>query len=228
MSGFTDADGNPLTKCDRVLKVHLDEEGYFSRYEKIRGFGFNLSEDYHCVSKEPLDMPVRTGKHFPKRSNRNNNLGPVACPPFTEEFCHMLQWRVKKEIFSEKCKIGCRVGGAAPPGSEKTQRTHDSVEPANFHQLTWKFWAEMIHSHNCVAVIDFTVGAGYVAEAALRERVPYLGFCQTLLHCNVIKQYLFGRLWGLMQEPGAEHYSSELHAALVSNAQDWLNFWFYG
>lgn len=215
LGGFADTDGNQLTKQTRVLRVSLDEEGFFGRFEKVRGFNFNLTEDYFCVSKDFLDMPVRHGKHFPKRSNRNNNLGPVACPPFVPECSHMLPWKVKKEVFSEKSKLGCRVGGAAPANSEKVQRKPDSSEPLCYHQLPWKFWAEMIHGHNVQGVVDFTVGAGYIAEAALRERVPYLGFCQTVVHCNVVRQYLFGRLWGLMQEAGCEHYCPELHEALA-------------
>lgn len=214
LAGFTDTDGNPLAKSDRVLKVHLDEEGYFARFDKVRGFSFNLNEDYHCITKEPLDMPVRLGKHYPKRSNRNNTLGPVACPAFVPEHAHMQPWKIKKDIWSEKSKMSCRVGGPAPTAHEKTTRKGDTMEPVNFHQLPWKFWAEMIHSHNCQAVIDCTVGAGYVAEAAIHERVPYLGICQTTLHSNITRQYLFARVWKLMQEHGSDFYIPELHEAL--------------
>ncbi|CAE7820479.1 unnamed protein product, partial [Symbiodinium sp. CCMP2456] len=211
--GFKDVEGNPFAKATRTLKVTLDEEGYFSRYGLTRGYSYNLTEDVFCITKQPLDMPPRSGKHF-TRSNRSNFIGPVAIPPFTSDHHHMLPWKIKSQCFSDKVKASCRVGGNAAEGAEPLQRKPDALEPMSWHQLTWTFWAELCHSHNVTGIIDCTVGAGYVAEAALREKIPYLGVAMTVMHANLVRQYLFGRMWELMQKPGGEHYSAELHEAL--------------
>ena len=214
MDGFKDQEGNPLTKSVRMMKVLTEETGFFLRYQLTRGYTYDLCEDVYCVTKDPLDMPYRSGKHFPDRSNRSNYLGPVAMPPFTAEHHHMLPWKMKSMIFSEKAKNACKVGGSCPDGTQSLQRRPETLEPVSWHQPTWKFWAEIFHSHNVVGVVDFTAGAGYVAEAAIHEKVPYLGIGVSIAHVNTMRQYLFGRVWDMMQKPGSEHYSSELHEAL--------------
>ena len=130
----------------------------------------------------------------------------------------MLPWKVKALTFSDKVKLACKVGGAGSDGAQSLQRKPDSLEPLSWHQSSWIFWAEMFHSHNVTGVIDFTAGAGYVAEAALREKIPYLGIGMTVAHVNTMRHYLFTRMWELMLKPGSDHYVSELHEALGHQA----------
>ena len=70
----------------------------------------------------------------------------------------------------------------------------------------------MIHSHSVQGVIDFQCGPGYVAEAALLQRVPYVGWCHTEAHVQCCRRYIFARLWAFMQNPGSEYHNVELAA----------------
>ena len=92
---FTQEDGSMLDKSVRTFHVHLDEETYFLRFDKIRGFNRNLVDQYHCITAQALDMPLHQRKYFPG-TNRSNSLGSVACPPFLPQNHHMLQWKVKQ------------------------------------------------------------------------------------------------------------------------------------
>ncbi len=210
---FTAEDGSQLNKSIRTLHAHLDEATYFSRLEKVRGFSHNLVEQYHCITSEVLEMPHRSRKYFPG-TNRSNSLGSVACPPFNTDEHNMVEWKVKKDIWSQMAKVQSRVGGPAPPGSEKLERKPESVEPVSFHSLTAKFWGEMIHSHSIAAVCDLAAGPGYVAEASVLERVPYFGLVQTDVHMRVVRSYLFARMWAQMQKMGSLYYEPELVALL--------------
>ena len=60
---------------------------------------------------------------------------------------------------------------------------------------------ELLHCHSAAGMIDLTVGAGYVAEAALRLKAPCVGLVQTPTHALVVRRYLRRRLWDLMNEP---------------------------
>ena len=116
--GFTAPDGTSLPKSPRLVFLHLEEESYLARYEKIRGFGYNLTETLYVISNDVLDMAVRRRRLFPG-TNRSNVMGPIACPAFTSEHHHLLPWKLKRDVFSQAAKVACRVGGAGPEGAEK-------------------------------------------------------------------------------------------------------------
>ena len=82
---------------------------------------------------------------------------------------------------------------------KKTERANTTVEPLTYHGYTHTVWGELLHCHSAAGVIDLTVGAGYVAEAALHLKVPYAGLVQTLTHELVVRRYLFRRLWDRMK-----------------------------
>ena len=81
-----------------------------------------------------------------------------------------------------------------------------------------RFWEEVILSHSVVGVIDFTPGAGYLAEACLAEKVPYVGFVQTTTTERAVRRYLFKRMWGLMCTPGSAHYAAALRELVAEAA----------
>ena len=195
--------------------LHMDEESFMSRFEKVRGFQFNLTETVHTVTAELLDMPVKRRKLYPG-TNPSNVLGPIALLPYTAEHHNMVIWKDKKDVWSASCKIACRVGGAGPEGAEKTERKPDTVEPLTYHGYNHKVWTELLHSHNASAFIDFTVGAGYAAEAAMHLKLPYVGFVQTALHETLVRRHLFRRMWDLMNQAGSLHYEPQLPALLKS------------
>ena len=115
LAGFTDPVGTLLGKSVRALNLQLDEQSYMQRFAKVRGFNYNTVEIAYSVTAEPLDMAHKKHKYF-GGTNRVNHLGPIACPAFTTEHHHMIQWKDKKDVFSLACKAACRVGGAAPWG----------------------------------------------------------------------------------------------------------------
>ena len=142
-------------------------------------------------------------------------MGPIACLAFTSEHHNLLPWKLKRDVYSQAAKVACRVGGAGPEGSEKTERANTIVEPLTYHGYTRAVWEELLHCHSAAGMIDLTVGAGYAAEAALHLKVPYVGLVQTPTHELVVRRYLFRRLWDLMNEPGSAHFEPQLHALLA-------------
>ena len=217
LSGFVAKDGSALPKSVRPLLLTKDEESYLSRFRTVRGFGYDLTETAYCVTAGVLEMPVKKRRIYPG-TNRSNSIGPIGCPPFTSEAHNLVAWKEKKEFYSASAKIACRVGGAAPPGSEEVERKPETVEPANFHGYVSVFWEEVLHSHSVVGVVDFTPGAGYLAEACLAEKIPYVGFVQTATGERVVRRYLFKRMWDLMCKPGSAHYDATLRNLIVADA----------
>ena len=164
-------------------------------------------------------MAVKRRRLFPG-TNRSNVMGPIACLAFTSEHHNLLPWKLKRDVYSQAAKVACRVGGAGPEGSEKTERANTTVEPLTYHGYTRTVWEELLHCHSAAGMIDLTVGAGYAAEAALHLKVPYVGLVQTPTHELVVRRYLFRRLWDLMNEPGSAHFEPQLHALLADVAKD--------
>ena len=198
----------------RSLFLHLDEESYLSRFERVKGFQYNLAETMYTVTAGPLEMPFRKLKNFPG-SNRNNVLGPIACKPFNEENHNILAWKDKKTVWSTAAKLACRVGGAGEDGIIRgKERTQETQEPLCFHAYSQEVWSELIHMHSAVGVIDLTPGPGYSAEACIMSKTLFVGFVQTPAHETVVRKYLFRRLWALMQKPGSPFYEGELTSLL--------------
>lgn len=218
LSGFVAPDGSALPKSVRALLLTKDEDSYLSRFRTVRGFGYDLTETGYCVTAGMLEMPVKKRKIY-QGTNRSNSIGPIGCPPFTSSAAHnLIAWKEKKDFYSASAKIACRVGGVAPPGSEETERKPETIEPANFHGYVSVFWEEILHSHSVVGVIDFTPGAGYLAEACLAEKISYTGFVQTATGERAVRRYLFKRMWDLMCKPGSAHYDAALRNLIVADA----------
>ena len=55
------------------------------------------------------------------------------------------------------------------------------------------------------------------AAAAATALAAYLSL-ENSLHMNVVRQYLFGRLWAHMQSPSSQYYAAELRDALQASA----------
>ena len=89
------------------------------------------------------------------------------------------------------------------------------MEPANFHGYCATFWESLLDNHSIIGVIDFTPGAGYLAEACVSLKIPYLGFVQTPTAERVIRRYLFKRTWDFMCKPGSPHYEAALRDLIV-------------
>ena len=217
MSGFVHADGSALAKATRAVTLHRDEETFLARFERVRGFSYEFTETMYCVTAQALDMPVKKRKVF-NGTNRSNVLGPIACPPYTPTHHNMVPWKIKKDLHSSTCKMACRVGGAGPEGAPATPRKPETVEPVAFHAYTAPLWEELIHSHSVSGVIDFNAGAGYVAEACVAAKIPYVGFVQTPTHEKVVRRYLYKRTWDLMCTPGALHFDANLRNLIVKEA----------
>ena len=214
LASFTDADGKPLQKSVRPVMLHFDEETYLTRFEKVRGFAYNLSETMYTITPSVLEMPFRKLKAFPG-SNRKNVLGPIAFQPYTAEHHNLVQWSEKKNIWSPAAKLACRVGGVGEEGTTRSkERSPETVEPVCFHAYSREVWSEILHMHSAVGFLDFTVGSGYAAEACIIAGIPYVGFVQTEVHETVTRRYLFGRMWELMQKPGNTHYEPDLPSVL--------------
>ena len=218
LSGFVAPDGSMLPKSVRALVLTKDEDSYLARFRSPRGFSYDLTETAYCVTAGMLEMPLKKRKIY-EGTNRSNSIGPIGCPSFTSSAAHnLVAWKEKKDFYSASAKIACRVGGVAPPGSEELERKPDTVEPANFHGYVSVFWEEILHSHSVVSVIDFTPGAGYLAEACLAEKIPYTGFVQTATGERIVRRYLFKRMWDLMCKPGSAHYDAALRKLIVADA----------
>ena len=200
-----------LTKSVRTLMLFMEEESYLSRFERVRGYQYNLTELIYTVSVGCLEMPFRELKAF-VGTNRSNVLGPVACLPFKEEHHNLLEWKEKKNVWSAACKFACKVGGQGEEGIVKgRERKTETVEPVCFHAHSSGLCSELLHMHSACGVIDLTVGPGYLAEACIAAKVPFVGLVQTITHETIIRRYLFKRTWDLMQNSHSLHYEPDLH-----------------
>ncbi len=220
LNGFTDTDGALLEKSVRTLHFVMEEDSYLARFGRIKGFSYNLLEQGYCVTRTPLEMPVKKRKVF-EGTNRNNIYGPIASPPYTPAHHNMICWKEKRELYSVACKVACRVGGPGVEGAESTQRKPETQEPVSFHAFTSQVWTEVLHSNSVIGVIDFTTGPGYLAEACIGSKIPYVGFVQTATHEAVVRRYLFRRTWDLMLSSGSALFEPQLHTVLQAPVVGW-------
>ena len=86
----------------------------------------------------------------------------------------MIPWKEKKDFYSAAAKVACRVGGPSPEGSMDVERKPETMGPANFHGYCAAFWESLLDSHSIIGVIDFTPGAGHLAEARMSLKIPIL------------------------------------------------------
>lgn len=198
LAGFIKNDGTSLPKSVRALRIFWDEESHLSRFDRLRGFQHDLSETVYTVTKDPLEMATKRRKIF-GGTNRSNVIGPINAQPFTSQYHNMVRWEQKKDIWSSACKHQCRVGGSGPLHAEPTERKMETMEPVSFHAHTKPFWDEILHCHSVEGCIDFTSGAGYLGEACLDAKIPCVLVVQTDMHEEVIRQYLFRRLWDALR-----------------------------
>ena len=110
----------------------------------------------------------------------------------------MIPWKEKKDFYSAAAKVACRIGGPSPEGSTDVERKPETMEPANYHGYCAAFWESMLGKRSIIGVIDFTPSAGYLAEACISLKIPYLGFVQTPTAERVVRRYLFKRAWDFM------------------------------
>ncbi len=97
---------------------------------------------------------------------------------------------------SAAATVACRVGWPSPAGS--TDNGTGKL-PRVLHSLLGIAVGLSFHH------IDFTPGGGYLPEARMSLKIPYLGFVQTPTAERVIRRYMFTRTWGSMRKPGSPH-----------------------
>ena len=112
--------------------LHFDEETFLTRFEKVQGFAYNLSECLYTVTPSMLKMPFKKLKAFPG-SNRKC-VGPHCISANygrTPQFGAMER---EENIWSAAAKLACKVGGAGEEGLARSkERTPETVEPVCFH-----------------------------------------------------------------------------------------------
>ena len=107
LSGFLDAEGQPLDKSVRTMFLDYDEDSLTARLEKIRGHGnLNQVEKFYIVSKDILDLVDHKRLNY-NGSNRGNSVAFVKLPLWTHESVWQLQVKVKRELI--------RKAGLVPP-----------------------------------------------------------------------------------------------------------------
>jgi hypothetical protein len=111
------------------------------------------------------------------------------------------------------------VGGPNPSG-EVASVADDGKEPAFHHAGPYELDAEVSHSWNACAHVDFTVGPGHRALFACKKKIPYLGFCLSDVHCTEVMKYIETRVFTCMQTEGDELYQPALAALVVQAAPE--------
>ena len=69
-------------------------------------------------------------------------------------------------------------------------REDTNIEPVFMHTLSHEFHEELIHSLCIHAMVDGTPGSGAAAFACISKRIPYLGFCLSDSHKELLMQRL--------------------------------------
>ncbi|MCP4244387.1 MAG: hypothetical protein GY772_27900, partial [bacterium] len=80
--GFVNDKNELVPKAVRAVTCHVDEDGFLQRFDRVRGFSYNLNEMLYAATANPLEMPVKKRRVY-AGTNRSNVFGPIACPPNT-------------------------------------------------------------------------------------------------------------------------------------------------
>jgi hypothetical protein len=119
-------------------------------------------------------------------------------------------------------------GGPGGPGGDedyvKYTRKDTDLEPVFYHSHGETLYEELLLTvakrGDIKGIIDLTAGDGCLAQVAIKNRIPYLGFCLTELHMKKLTGRLRSWVWKAFTTEGSELYESGLNDVLAELPAD--------
>jgi hypothetical protein len=105
----------------------------------------------------------------------------------------------------------CESPAAVDTASAAVQ---ESLEPISFWAYDVKFYRDLLRGHCCKVVLDGTCLDSNVAEAALFERIGYIGVVKTEAAKTATEQRLQEVVLRLMRTPGNPYHNKRFAMAL--------------
>ena len=151
-------------------------------------------------------MPNKKRKHC-IGTNTNDMIGPLERPKQDE------LWKVphssKPKFYgSAFVEVGGKVDGDNPD-ADPSPKAKDLV-PFAWHEIPKLLWDELAHSYNIVAWWDLCATDFTFPMQAIRNRVPYIGFCHTADHKAALTDACVTEIFRAMSDPNDVLYESEL------------------
>ncbi len=142
-------------------------------------------------------------------------------PPLRDEWKETLA--AMREIYTSGNSNLYRSNPSGPKkakGLSKKPRTSKSVEPLTLWNKSVQFWEELIWRFFVALIIDLTPGSGLCAEAALRHKVSYLGWCMSAAHVQGLEERTRCAALKFMTDQGMKHhFNTKALASLGQLAQ---------
>ena len=220
---FVDSTGNPVEKSAKQLYISMDEDSLHARKTRLKsGASFEQMEYVSLVSKTDYGDQVPTIKrlHF-KGTNGGNKIGDVDLPALDDAWS--LTHSQKLQMYGEhRVEVGGKTKGAGENELQKGKRkAATDVEPAFWHGRASLLYTELLHSYQLKGIIDLSPGDGVLATLCAVQRVPYVGFCMTDVHTDLLKARCLQSLLTLATEEGDDKiYDPELAALVKGKAPE--------
>jgi len=194
-----------------------------ARQDRDHGGVLELMETCHLLFEEKCGLAIekRPRKHDGNQNTRGNVIGPLGAPSLLDTD---VTWHVPLKV--KKLMYGPAnlplPGGPCPESHDKAPKLkqHDLV-PAFYHEGSFIFASELNHTLKGAAIIDLTPGSGHWAMVAIRAHIPYLGFCFTQEHVDLLYARLVSRvLAAKLDANDKELYDPSLANTLTQHAEN--------
>jgi hypothetical protein len=208
MKAFTKSDGRTMKKEKTLTFVHFEEDSLKARRCAVRGVGtIQQTEFLWVVAHSAMLGPERARKHF-SGTTHGDTLGPVKLPA-SADLWHLSVADKKKLYGSARMEVGGVTPGAEGPAPV---RKPESLEPVGFHTKPEKLWDELDHSYNVRAWIDLTCLDEALALMCVKKRKPYMGFCLTEFHLQMLSQKLVMKIFASFLQENDPLFQADLAA----------------
>ena len=204
---FTDGEGKTMPKHSRQIYVLTTEESERETKQRLHGIAtLSTVEHIALVSKETLSMPTKKRKHC-TGTNANDMIGPLDRPKPDElwKAPHAKKPQLHGTAFVD---VGGKIDGDNPD-ADPSPKAKDLV-PFAWHEAPKLIWDELAHSYNIVAWWDLCATDFTFPMEAIRNKVPYIGFCFTPDHKEALTDACVTEIFRAMSDPNDVLYESEL------------------
>ncbi len=209
---FKTLQGHALTRTVRRLVCMYSEGSLRARLGTTRRqSAIRQVEHIYLISAQGMRVVPKDHLHY-DGTNQGETIGFVHATKWTDPTGLRVTAEESKALFG---KVGLIAVGDANPSTEEKPLSADGKEPAFYHAPPYELDAEMCHSWPAAAHIDFTPGPGHRALLSCKKKLPYLGFCLTETHRDLIIKHLEGEVFKAMQVEGGDLYQPALAELLV-------------
>ena len=152
-------------------------------------------------------------KEFHTGSNQGDSFSELAI-----DNSWQLPFNQKREMFGKDMArtvpLAVQTGEFSSAVDTASAAVQESLEPISFWSYDVKFYRDLLRGHCCKVVLDGTCLDSNVAEAALFERIGYIGVVKTEAAKLATEQRLQEVVLRLMRTTGSPHHNKRFALAL--------------